>query len=273
MGGVRILLRTALLLPVLPMCHVRADTITLDSGATFEGRIAYRGPHARITIRKGWFEIPKGQVRAVEKGPVPWEEYAEKAKALDEGDIKGRLDLAAWCLKKSLRDEAREQYRKALEADPECAGALKGLEATKPSASPHPPEPPPRREEKAEPERKEPSKEELAEAWMACRHSRPVEGLFGPYKEGRNELAPAPVRRQNPTWTYPVNPGSIWTFPWGTVYGPPRVVYGGAWTGAGGTWADAPTWSESRCSSFGVRLRYDGGFAGGRGRLSLRFGD
>lgn len=113
------------------------------NGSVVEGRAEARGDLVRVTLRRGWVDLPKAAIERIEPGKTPWEDYAEKAAALEEGDKAGHAALARWCRERGLPDEAREQSRMAGEEDPSDAaerGAREALLARRARAV-RPPEP------------------------------------------------------------------------------------------------------------------------------------
>lgn len=106
-----------------------ADVVVLRNGYRFEGAIL-SDDGTRLVLRRRWDTIPieSGEVLKVEKGPLSWEQYAEKAKALGAGaGVKERLALAKWCREQGLVEEARAEYEAALAKDPENAEARAAL--------------------------------------------------------------------------------------------------------------------------------------------------
>lgn len=195
----RILLKVLFLsaFPCLPILSVRADVVHLKEGGSFEGRASEKGEVLRVEFRRGWVEIPKDRVARIEKGSTRWERYAEKAGALNAKDKAAQLALARWCLAEGLAPEARHHRELAL-------------------GKPAPPA--------AEPE-------------MKRRPARIVADLEEDEEHGERALEPClalPAPRagtpracpSSASWTYPVRPGSVWIFPWGTVYGPTLIVPG-----------------------------------------------
>ena len=184
-----------------PVLSARADLVHLKEGGSFEGKASEQGEVVRVALRRGWVEVPKARVARIETGPTRWERYAEKAGALDAKDKGAHLALARWCLAEGLAPESRHHRELAL-------------------GKPEPPSPDP----VARPiERKRPARAvQDLEDDGAC-EERPVERclpLRAPRpRTSRSASYPA-------SWTYPVHPGSVWIFPWGTVYGPTLILSG-----------------------------------------------
>lgn len=236
----RILLSLAAL--ALP-CAAAADTVTLANGRALTGKAEEGEKAVRIRLHHGWVEFPKAEVVKVDKGPTPWELY--EGKAAEAKDGAGHLALAAWCRSQNLPDEARQEWEKALAADPECAEARVALGFRKVNGAWAIPEEP-KEEKKAE----KPAAED-AEA------ARPVERWSNPLSPGTY-----PSRSSYDPSYYPASP---WIYT-GTAYGWPLG------------WASypAPVFSSSSCTSscsgFGIGLRYSTSFAEGRGRLFITLG-
>ncbi len=177
-----------------------ADTLVLANGREIRGKAVEQGETVRVELQRGAVAFPKAEVARVERGPTPWDVYADKAAALASSDVAGHRALAIWCLREGLAQEALKER--------EAAGDM----------APQKPEGERKEAKAAEPEPLE--------------EGRPVEGLFGPMEveEGRRARRSPPYRGGTcGAGLYPVHPGSIWFFPWGTVTGPPRGIHSGTW--------------------------------------------
>lgn len=192
-----------------------ADRIILADGRVLEGKAEARDEVFLVTLRRGWVELPKALVARVEEAPLSWEVYAEKAAALAKEDVAGHLALAAWCREANLPEEARREWEAARAADPDCAEARRGLGHRQVDGK-----------WLTEEEIRAARRAKKKEAGKATGKegpeevsARPVEGLFGPLP--RYGISRP---RGGVGGLYPVRPGSVWYFPWGTVYGPPLIL-------------------------------------------------
>ncbi len=116
-------LLAAALLSLLP------DLVVLKNGYRFEGAVA-SDDGTILVLRRRFDEIHirREEVAKVEKGPLSWEEYAAKAKALGaDPAAKDRVALARWCRDKGLIAEARAEFEAALAKEPENAEARAAL--------------------------------------------------------------------------------------------------------------------------------------------------
>ncbi len=213
---VRILLKVAALLVLAAPAW--ADRVTLTNGYVVEGKASEAGEALRVELRRGWVAFPRDRVASIEKAPTPWEVYAERTKGLAPGDVPGQLALARWCLDAGLPEEARRHRELALAADPECEEARLALgfhqEKGRWVRNEPPPAPPPAvktagSDDEGEEER--PLERFSTGSPPSRAHRYPVSSYDGAcYAYGAAGY-------------YPVHPGSVWHFPWGTVYGSPLL--------------------------------------------------
>jgi hypothetical protein len=87
---------------------VRADEVHLRNGQVLEGRVVSQTDE-RLVLRRVYGEITfsSSQVVKVVSSPSVFDEYDQRRRALKNGDIAQRLELAAWCKKEKLRREMR----------------------------------------------------------------------------------------------------------------------------------------------------------------------
>ena len=216
----RILLKAAALLVLVPSAW--ADRVTLTNGYVVEGKASEAGEVLRVELRRGWVELAKDTVARVEKGPTPWEVYADRVKGLAPEDVPGQLAMARWCLGASLPEEARRHRELAMAADPECEEARLALGFHKEEGrwvreAPRKPDPP--------------RLVETAESGDDEEEGRPLERFFSGSLPSRTQRYPVSFYHSYGCYGYgvggyyPVRPGSVWTFPWGTVYGSPLIYH------------------------------------------------
>ncbi len=254
----------AALLSLLPAGPAHADHIEFADGGSVEGKLEeVKGApdRLRLVLRVGWAEISRSRVAKTTPAPLPWEDYASKAAAVAPADLKGHLDLAAWCRQQGLFDEARAELEKALAADGECVQAREGLgwrrengvwtrEPEKPAEE--------AKDVTATVPAQEAGKEVPAEA------RRPVEGLFGPW---RNDALPALPRSRASAPPEPLDYGAWWA-----LYGPPRrTSFLSAWSWHGGWGIPSVACPQPCVPSIGLGL--SGEFSlpiGSGGRIRVR---
>ncbi len=119
-----------------------ADEIVLKNGRTLEGEVTESGDLV-VFRRPGLsMEIRRDEVAEIRKAPTAKEQYAKKAAELDaadaaaskaagagvaKGDAEARHRLGLWCAAKGLKEEAAAQQRRAVDLDPDHAGARRAL--------------------------------------------------------------------------------------------------------------------------------------------------
>jgi RNase P/RNase MRP subunit p29 len=106
----------------------RADVLKLRDGRQWEGTIISETDQ-EVVIRTagGPVTVPKSDIATLSRGPSRQEQYAERRRALAEGDVAGHLALARWCREQNLVSEARGEYQVVLTLDPENAEAHQAL--------------------------------------------------------------------------------------------------------------------------------------------------
>jgi hypothetical protein len=107
---------------------VRADVLKLRDGRQWEGTIISETDQ-EVVIRMvgGPVTVPRSDIVAVSRGPTRQEQYAERRRALAEGDVAGHLTLARWCREQKLVAEARAEYQAVVALDPQNAEAHQAL--------------------------------------------------------------------------------------------------------------------------------------------------
>lgn len=105
----------------------RADEIHLNDGGILVGRVEERGNEVLISRDGNTMRIPREMVVRIVYGPLPEDLYAEKRSELAGGNLQEHLDLARWCVRQRLKEQAREQYGEVLELDPDNAEARQAL--------------------------------------------------------------------------------------------------------------------------------------------------
>ncbi|MDQ7781114.1 MAG: tetratricopeptide repeat protein, partial [Planctomycetota bacterium] len=108
---------------------LHADTVTLTSGKVIEDvATTDEGDTVRVTKADGSsMSYPRSMIKSIEKKPTTTDELASRRRKLPAGDVKARLELAAWCIEKGRAQDAAKLYEEALEIDPACEEAHKAL--------------------------------------------------------------------------------------------------------------------------------------------------
>ncbi|MCU0727589.1 MAG: hypothetical protein MUE73_17665 [Planctomycetes bacterium] len=97
-----------------------ADTLHLKDGTKFEGQvISDSGGILRFRTAGGVLEFAKDKVDRVEKGKTRAEEFAERRKAIPEGDVPALLDLARWCAEEKLPAQRRKTLQEIVRLCPD----------------------------------------------------------------------------------------------------------------------------------------------------------
>lgn len=105
-----------------------ADTVTLKDGRKLVGKVVTEGEEEIILVHRfGEIPIRRSEIASWEKGPTPEEVYRDRAAALADDDLEGRLRLARWCLENDLDREARWEFQRVVEIDPEHREAREAL--------------------------------------------------------------------------------------------------------------------------------------------------
>ncbi|GEM_PF-2593782 len=106
---------------------VAADTVWLTSGGKFEGKATEDASGVHLQLHHGSMTFKKDQVARIERGPVVWDIYAEKAAKVAAEDAAGHLELAAWCKQNDLDEFVKKEYQAVIAADPDHEAARKAL--------------------------------------------------------------------------------------------------------------------------------------------------
>lgn len=100
----------------------RADLVVLKDGRRIEGKVLEdSATKVRVRTSLGELEFPRSEVVSIEKGKTKREEYEERRAAARTADE--FCELGLWCEKKHMRSEAKGCMERAIELDPDHAGA------------------------------------------------------------------------------------------------------------------------------------------------------
>ena len=124
----RTLLVSAVVL-ALSLCAVgvmaQMKVVTLKDGRTVVGKVTLKGDQYEVVGASGQaVKLPASEVVSVTKAPSKKEQYQKKLLMLEPGDVKGHYDLAAWCEKQDLLQEAKAELKAVLKLRPEHKNAL-----------------------------------------------------------------------------------------------------------------------------------------------------
>jgi hypothetical protein len=121
-------MNTALLalFTLLACSAVLADEVELQSGAVIEGKVQDLGDSIKVTRSGSSIVYPKHMIKRITPKKTIEDVYEDKSKALKDGDVEGRLDLARWCVQQKLQKEAVLEFKKVVAASPDHEEARKG---------------------------------------------------------------------------------------------------------------------------------------------------
>ncbi|MBW2993219.1 hypothetical protein KY317_01440 [Candidatus Woesearchaeota archaeon] len=114
---------------IIILCAIAlGDVIHMCDGRKITGKIIREDADSVVVkTRYGEMSIPRSDIDHIEKGKVPEEIYEEKAKALKKDDGEGHYQLGLWCKENNLNKEAKEEFKKAIAANPDHEDARKQL--------------------------------------------------------------------------------------------------------------------------------------------------
>ena len=130
----RILLTMALCLAA--WCSAPADVVLLNTGNRMEGQIvAQDAKSITLRVNNAEVEIPRDTIKQIIEQQTPRELYQNMLDTLGEDDAKGHYEIALYCIKEKMPDEAVELLRRAVQLKPDFAEAAAKLkEVTLPAA-------------------------------------------------------------------------------------------------------------------------------------------
>jgi hypothetical protein len=106
---------TVLVVAALLVCAgAYADVVYLTDGSTIEGKVTEEDGKIKIEQKEGYILIAKHLVQRVEKAPTKDQLLKEKLVKIDRKDARALREVAAWCNKVGLADEAREIEKEAM---------------------------------------------------------------------------------------------------------------------------------------------------------------
>jgi hypothetical protein len=116
-----------------------ADTIVCRDGRKIEGRILEEtDEYVKLAVKHGAVTVKRGQIEKIERGATTVEVYEAKRARIVAGELgthlhawQATLDLAKWCAEHKLEKEARIEYGRAVELNPDCEEARIALKHVK----------------------------------------------------------------------------------------------------------------------------------------------
>jgi len=124
MTGLRIAAVGALLLGT---AAVHADTVELENGGRLTGRILEDdGAGIKIETVGGVVELPRARIKAVRYEPSAQEQY-EQILPLYRDSAEDQFRLGLWCRRHKLHRQRQAHLERAVQLDPDHAGARKAL--------------------------------------------------------------------------------------------------------------------------------------------------
>ncbi len=121
-------MRIAAVIALLLASTVWADEVQVVDGRKLVGRITEEadGKVTVLTLKDGPITVRSRDVKSSKKGSSLYDEYDAK-KGEFEDTAAGRFALGEWCRGKGLAWQARVEWRRAVELDPEHEAARKAL--------------------------------------------------------------------------------------------------------------------------------------------------
>lgn len=101
-----------------PGLQLRADEVYLKDGAMIVGKVEERGDDILVTRGENTVRVPRAMVRKIVYAPLPEEMFEKRREELGAGDIEGHVELARWCVRQKLKEQAEETWRTVIELDP-----------------------------------------------------------------------------------------------------------------------------------------------------------
>jgi len=116
----------ALLLSAALAAAASADVVLTTDGRRLEGKIVEESADVVVVETPlGRIPVERREIRAIERGPSPWEVYAERRSKASSAEQ--HFSLAQWCAEKGLTKERRESLLEAVRLEPDHAQARAAL--------------------------------------------------------------------------------------------------------------------------------------------------
>jgi len=117
----------ALLLSAAGSARVRADEVQLQGGSVIEGRATRDGDSVVIRVESGEIRLSADTVEHIKKSDASDDVAQRRRAALAPRDIRGRLELAAYCREHELRATERAVLEEVIGLEPNHAEARRLL--------------------------------------------------------------------------------------------------------------------------------------------------
>jgi hypothetical protein len=113
----------------LAVGSARADVVYLEGGAKITGEVIEETPQHVIVKKPSGLTltIRREEIAKIERDRNPAQEFEARMKALSSGDANGFYELGKWAASKALKDQAQKAWNRAIQIDPEHAGAREAL--------------------------------------------------------------------------------------------------------------------------------------------------
>jgi hypothetical protein len=106
---------------------VRADEVHLQGGSVIEGRATRDGDSVAVRVESGVIRLPADSIERIDKSETSEDVAQKRRAALGPRDIKGRLQLAAYCREHDLRATERALLEEVIALEPNHAEARRLL--------------------------------------------------------------------------------------------------------------------------------------------------
>ncbi len=105
----------------------QADEVHLQGGSTIEGRATRDGDTVVVRVESGVIRLPADSVARIDKAEASDDVAQRRRAALGPREIKGRLELAAYCRDHDLKSTERALLEEVIELEPNHAEARRLL--------------------------------------------------------------------------------------------------------------------------------------------------
>ncbi|HKU38591.1 MAG TPA: hypothetical protein VJR89_10605 [Polyangiales bacterium] len=104
---------------LLAAATAHADEVQLRSGASIEGQARREGETVVIKVESGEIRMPADEVREIREAVSSEEVATRRRSALAPRDVRGRIELAAYCREHELRATERALLQEVLDLEPD----------------------------------------------------------------------------------------------------------------------------------------------------------
>lgn len=103
------------------------DVVHLKNGGSLEGKVTETKDGVVITLPVGEVRVSKDAVARIEKKESPMEQYLKRAAGIKEDDADAHYQFGLWAQSVGLRNQAKDEFGKAVALKPDHEGAHKAL--------------------------------------------------------------------------------------------------------------------------------------------------